>query len=159
VSPRTARGKKIAKAIEETARLYKDEIAPCEFLAWEDKFIQVKVREKEAGKRLIGPAGFNEICVANGTIYSDIVPSGVHTGINYMRAIAAGAAASIESSNDNLTYQVKTIKHLSDLNLQIPEAIRKHMEGQQKKIGVGGAVFVTIESQSVKGKHGEASGA
>jgi len=110
----------------------------------------VKVVEKEAGKRLIGPAGFNEICVANGTIYSDIAPSGIYTGINYMRAIAMGAAAAIESSNDNLIYQVKTIKHLSDLNLQIPEAVRQHIEGQQKKIGVGGAVFVTIESQPVR---------
>ena len=144
-SPQTARGQKIAKAIEETARKHKDEIAPCEFLAWKDKSIEVKVVETEAGKRLIGPAGFNEICVANGTIYSDIVPSGIYTGINYMRSIAMGAAAAIESSHDNLTYQVKGIKHLSDLNLQIPEAVRQHIEGQQKKIKVGGAVFVTIE--------------
>jgi len=146
-SPKTARGQKIARAIEETARRHKDEIAPCEFLAWKDKSIEVKVVEKEAGKRLIGPAGFNEICVANGTIYSDVVPSGIHTGINYMHAIAMGAAAAIESSNDNLLYQVKTIKHLSDLNLQIPEAVRQHIEGQQKKIGVAGAVFVTIEAK------------
>jgi O-phosphoseryl-tRNA synthetase len=144
-SPQTARGQKIARAIEETARRHKDEIAPCEFLAWKDKSIEVKVVETEAGKRLIGPAGFNEICVANGSIYSDIVPSGIHTGINYMRAIATGVAAAIENSNDNLTYQVKGIKHLSDLNLQIPEAVRQHIEGQQKKIGVAGAVFVTIE--------------
>jgi len=172
-SPKTLRGKKIVRAIEETARKYKDEIAPCEFLAWEDSSIQVKVTEKEAGKRLIGPAGFNEICVANGAIYSDIVPSGAYTGINYMRAVAMGAAALIESSKaakkeegmegkDNslaesrnlqrscITYQVKMIKHLSDLNLQIPEAIREHIEGQQKKIGVSGAVFVAIE---VEKKH------
>jgi O-phosphoseryl-tRNA synthetase len=148
-SPQTAKGQKIAQAIEETARRYKDEIAPCEFLAWKDDSIEVKVVEKEAGKRLIGPAGFNEICVANGTIYSDIVPSGVHTGINYMRAIAMGAAAAIEKSNDDLTYQVKGIKHLSDLNLQIPEAIREFIEGQHKKIGVGGAVFVTIEAKKL----------
>jgi O-phosphoseryl-tRNA synthetase len=148
-SPETARGQKIAKAIEETARRHKDEIAPCEFLAWKDKSIEVKVVEKEAGKRLIGPAGFNEICVADGTVYSDIVPSGIHTGINYMYAIAMGAAAAIESSNDNLTYQVKGIRHLSDLNLQIPEATRQHIEGQQKKIKVGGAVFVTIESKKL----------
>ena len=156
-SPKTARGQKIARAIEETARRHKDEIAPCEFLAWTDKSIEVKVVEKEAGKRLIGPAGFNEICVANGTIYSDTVPSGIHAGINYMRAIAMGAAAAIESSNDNLTYQVKGIRHLSDLNLQIPEAVRQHIEGQQKKIGVAGAVFVTIESRPVRGKSSEAS--
>jgi len=157
-SPETARGQKIARAIEETARRHKDEIAPCEFLAWKDKSIEVKVVEKEAGKRLIGPAGFNEICVANGSIYSDVVPSGIHTGINYMRAIAMGAAAAIESSNDNLTYQVKGIRHLSDLNLQVPEAVREHIEGQQKKIGVAGAVFVTIESRPVGGESDKSSG-
>ena len=154
-SPQTARGQKIARAIEETARRHKDEIAPCEFLAWKDKSIEVKVVEKEAGKRLIGPAGFNEICVANGSIYSDVVPSGIHTGINYIRAIAMGAAAAIENSNDNLTYQVKGIRHLSDLNLQIPEAVRQHIEGQQKKIGVSGAVFVTIETRPVRRESGE----
>ena len=149
-SPKTARGRKIAKAVEETARRHKDEIAPCEFLAWKDESIEVKVIEPEAGKKLIGPAGFNEICVAEGSIYSDIVPSGVHTGLNYMHAIAMGAAALMESSNDDLTYQVKTIKHLSDLNLQIPASIREYIEGQQKKIGIGGAVFVTIKSQLLK---------
>ena len=148
-SPKTARGQKIARAIEETARRHKDEIAPCEFLAWRDKSIEVKIVEKETGKRLIGPAGFNEICVANGTIYSDIMPSGVHTGINYIHAIAMGAAAAIESSHNNLTYQVKGIRHLSDLNLQIPESVRQHIEGQQKKIGIGGAVFVTIEAKKL----------
>ena len=156
-NPKTVRGQKIARAIEETARRHKDEIAPCEFLAWKEKSIEVKVVEKEAGKRLIGPAGFNEICVANGSIYSDIVPSGVHTGINYMHAIAMGAAAAIESPHAirDLSYQVKGIRHLSDLNLQIPEAVRQHIEGQQKKIRVGGAVFVTIETRPVRGESGE----
>jgi len=148
-SPQTARGQKIAQAIEETARKHKDEIAPCEFLAWKDESVEVKVVETEAGKRLIGPAGFNEICVADGAIYSDVVPSGTYTGINYMRAIAMGAAAAIEGSTDNLTYQVKGIKHLSDLNLQIPEAVRQHIEGQRKKIKVGGAVFVAIEARKL----------
>jgi O-phosphoseryl-tRNA synthetase len=148
-SPQTARGQQIAKAIEETARRYKDEIAPCEFLAWKDEPIQVKVFEKEAGKRLIGPAGFNEICVANGSIYGDVVPSGTYTGINYMRAIAMGAAAAIENSSNSLTCQVKGIKHLSDLNLEIPEAVRQHIEGQNKKIGVRGAVFVAIEAKKL----------
>jgi len=148
-SPQTARGQGIARAIEETARKHKDEIAPCEFLAWKDESIEVNVLEKEAGKRLIGPAGFNEICVADGAIYSDVVPSGVCTGISYMRAIAMGAAAAIEKDNDNLTYQVKGIKHLSDLNLEIPEAVREHIEGQRKKIGVGGAVFVAIEAKKL----------
>jgi O-phosphoseryl-tRNA synthetase len=150
-SPRTSRGKKIASAIEQTARKHKDEIAPCEYVAWEDDSVVVKVVEVEQGKRLIGPAGFNEICVADGTIYSDIVPSGEYSGINYMHAIAMAAAALIEDSHEDLTYQVKTVRHLSDLNLQIPEAILEYIERQQKKIGVRGAVFVTIKSH-FKGK-------
>jgi len=146
-SPKTARGQKMARAIEETARKHKDEIAPCEFLAWKDKSIEVKVVEKETGKRLIGPAGFNEICAADGGIYSDVVPSGAYTGINYMRAIAMGAAAAIENSSDSLTYQVKGVRHLSDLNLQIPDVVRQYIEGHQKKIKVGGGVFVAIEAK------------
>jgi O-phosphoseryl-tRNA(Cys) synthetase len=145
--PQTVRGQAIARAIEETARKHKDEVAPCEFLAWKDESLEVKVFEKEACKRLVGPAGFNEICVADGAIYSDVVASGVCTGINYMRAIAMGAAAAIENSSDNLTYQVKGVKHLSDLNVEIPEAVRQHIEGQNKKIGVRGAVFVAIEAR------------
>jgi O-phosphoseryl-tRNA synthetase len=146
-SPKTARGQRMAHAIEETARNHKDEIAPCEFLAWKDKSIEVKVVEKEAGKRLVGPAGFNEICVADGGIYSDVVPSGVYTGISYMHAVAIGAAAAIENGSDNLTYQVKGVKHLSDLNLQISKAVRQYIEGRQKKIKVGGGVFVAIEAK------------
>jgi len=155
--PGTDRGQRIARAIEKTARRHKDAIAPCEFLAWGDKVCEVWLVEEEAGKKLIGPAGFNEICVADGTIYSDIVPSGTPTGINYMRAIAAGAAAAIERSSDALTYQVKGVKHLSDLNLEIPEAVRRHIEKQHKKIGVGGAVFVTIEARPVGGHSGRTS--
>lgn len=151
-SPETARGKRIAKAIEEAARKHKDEIAPCEFLAWEDDSLRVTIAEKEEGKRLIGPAAFNEICVADGEIYSDLFPSGAYTGINYMRAIAMGVAALIEKSKDSLTYRVRMVKHLSDINLQIQENIREYIEGKQKKIQVGGPVFITIKSQRVTGE-------
>lgn len=148
-SPQTTRGRAIAEAIIETAWKYKDEIGPCEFLAWKDGSLEVRVFEKEAGKRLIGPAGFNEICVLDGAIYSDVVPSGVYTGISYMRAIAMGAAAAIENSDGNLVYEVKGVKHLSDLNLEIPEAVRQHIEGQRKKIKVGGPVFVAVAARRI----------
>jgi len=51
-SPQTARGQEIARAIEHTARRHKDDVAPCEFLAWKDEFTEVKVAEKEHGKRV-----------------------------------------------------------------------------------------------------------
>jgi O-phosphoseryl-tRNA synthetase len=148
-SPKTARGKRIAKAIEETARKHRDEIAPGEFVAWEDNLIRVTIVEEEAGKRLIGPAGFNEVCVANSEIYSDLSSSGVYTGINYLRAIAMGVAATLENNPDNLVHQVKLVRHLSDINLQLDEKIRKYMERRQRKIGVGGPVFITIKSASL----------
>jgi len=144
-APKTERGLKIAKAIEGSARKHKDEIAPCEFVAFKDNRVEVKLVEREAGKKLVGPAGFNEICAGDGTIYSDLQPSGAYTGINYMRGVAMAAAAMAEDAAEPCQLQVKMIRHLSDLNLELPEAVRQHIERQQKKIGVGGAMFVTVE--------------
>jgi len=146
-APVSPRGKRIAKAIEETARKHKDAIGPCSFVAWDDDSIRVTIMEKEEGKRLIGPAGFNEICVKDGEIYSPLNPSELRTGITCMHAIAMGAAASIEQRQDGLSYQVKIAKHLSDINLQIPLAMREYIEGKHLKITVGGPVFVNIASQ------------
>ena len=148
-APKTERGLKIAKAIEGSARKHKDELAPCEFIAFKDNKVEVTLVENEDGKKLIGPAGFNEICVGDGTIYSDIEPSGVYTNINYMRAIAMAAAAMTEDATEPTQFQVKMIRHLSDLNIDIPDAVREHIERQQKKIGVGGAVFLTVAIQPV----------
>ena len=144
-APKTERGLKIAKAIEGSARKHKDEIAPCEFIAYRDNRVEVKLVEREEGKKLIGPAGFNEICVADGTIYSDLEPSGVYTGYNYMRAVSLAAAAMAEEATEPSEYQVKMIRHLSDLNLELPDAVRQHIERQQKKIKVGGGMFVAVE--------------
>ncbi|MBE9505216.1 MAG: O-phosphoserine--tRNA ligase [Chloroflexi bacterium] len=144
-SPKTERGLKIAKAIEGSARKHKDDLAPCEFLAFKDNKVEVRLVEREEGKKLLGPAGFNEICVGDGTIYSDLEPSGIYTNINYMRGIAMAAAAMAEDATEPGQVQVKMIRHLSDLNLELTDAVRQHIERQQKKIGVGGAVFITIE--------------
>ncbi|NLE96224.1 MAG: O-phosphoserine--tRNA ligase [Dehalococcoidia bacterium] len=150
-SPKSERGMKIAKAIEGSARKHKDEVAPCEFIAFKDNRVEVKVVERETGKKLIGPAGFNEICVGDGTIYSDLQPSGVYTGYNYMRGISLAAAAMAEDATEPCEYQVKMARHLSDLNLELPDAVRQHIERQQKKIGIGGGVFVTVVITPVQG--------
>jgi len=149
-APKTERGVKIARAIEGSARKHKDEIAPCEFVAFKDNKVEVMLVEREAGKKLIGPAGFNELCVADGTIYSDLQPSGVYTGFNYMRAVSLAAAALAEDAVEPREYQVKMVRHLSDLNLELPDAVRQHIERQQKKIGIGGGMFVTVEIRPVQ---------
>lgn len=143
--PKTDRGLKIASAIEGSARKHKDAPSPCEFVAFRDNRVEVKLVEREEGKKLVGPAGFNEICVGDGTIYSDLEPSGTYTGLNYMRAISMAAAAVAEDATEVIEFHVKMIRHLSDLNLELPDAVRHHIERQQKKIRVGGGVFVTVE--------------
>ncbi|MBN1152910.1 MAG: O-phosphoserine--tRNA ligase [Dehalococcoidia bacterium] len=143
-APKTERGMKIARAIEGSARKHKDEIAPCDFIAFRDNKVEVKLVEREAGKKLIGPAGFNELCVADGTIYSDLEPTGTYTGYSYMRGVSLAAAALAESAAEPTEYQVKMIRHLSDVNLELPDAVRQHIERQQKKIGIGGGMFVTV---------------
>jgi len=139
-------GWEIARLIQETARRYRDEIAPCSFLAWKDDHLEVRIVEKEEGKRLIGPAGFNEVCVKGGTIYSDISPSGVHTGVNYLYAIAVAAASRIERMKEDLVYQVKIARSLSDINLEIPTFIREYIEGRHLEFKIGGPVFVCIKA-------------
>ncbi len=156
-APRTDRGTKISQAIEGSARKHKDEIAPCEFVAFRDNRVEVKLVEREEGKKLVGPAGFNELCVADGTIYSDLQPSGTYTGLNYMRAISMAAAALAEDATEPRELQVKMIRHLSDLNLELPDAVRQHIERQQKKIRIGGGVFVTIEIHPVQVEGGSSA--
>ncbi|MFW6150004.1 MAG: O-phosphoserine--tRNA ligase [Chloroflexota bacterium] len=148
-SPRTSKGKRIARAIEQTARRHGDEVAPCEFVAWQDRSLEVKIVEEEPGQKLIGPAGFNEVCVSDGSIYGDVRPSGVHTGVNYMRALAMGVAGMVEDLDEGeaITYQVKVARHLSDVNLDIPDVVRRHIERQQKRIAVKGAVFLTVKAR------------
>lgn len=150
--PQTSKGKRIARAIEQTARRHRDEVAPCEFIAWRDGNLEVKVVEEEAGQKLIGPAGFNEVCVSDGSIYGDVRPSGVHTGVNYMRGMAMQAAGMIENldEGEQLTYQVKVARHLSDVNLDVPDIVRRHIERQQKKIAVKGAVFLTVRARRLE---------
>jgi O-phosphoseryl-tRNA synthetase len=145
--PKTERGWAIAKAIEETARRHKDAPSPCRFLAWEDEEVCVWVVEDEEGKRLIGPAGFNEICVKEGMIYSSISPSPIHTGLNYMRAISLGVASMVEEAREDFTHRVKMVRSMHDINLEIPTAVREYIEGRHKEFGIGGPVFVKIEAR------------
>jgi O-phosphoseryl-tRNA synthetase len=144
-APKTERGWTIAKAIEDTARVHKDTLSPCRFISWEDEEVCVWVVEDEKAKKLIGPAGFNEICVKDGMIYSSLSPSPVYTGFNYMKAISLGVASRIEDARENFTYQVKMVRSLHDINLEIPTIVREYIEGKQKEFKIGGPVFVKIE--------------
>lgn len=147
--PQTERGKKIAEAIEMTARKHKDEIAPCEFIAYEDDQVLVKVVEREEGKRLIGPAGFNEVHVKDGNINSDLRLQGVSTGLNYMKGISTAIAHQIEenfSKNEaHSSHKVKLVRSLPDINLKLPHSLEDYLTGNYKKFNVRGPVFITVD--------------
>lgn len=149
-APTSERGWEMARQIEGTARENKNEIAPCSLLAWEDDEIEVRIVEEEEGKRLIGPAGFNEICVKDGMIYSDTSASGTYTGMSYMQTIAVAAAARAEKMIEGMAYQVKMARSLSDINLEVPTLIREYIEGRHLEFKIGGPVFVRIEAHLKK---------
>ena len=142
--PKTERGKRIAEAIERTAREYRNEIAPCEFIAYEDDELLVKIVEREEGKRLIGPAGFNEIYV-DGGIFANTKIKGKSSGINFMKAIAKKVAYKIEKERKSFTLKRKIVKSLSNLNLMVPKSINLFIKSHNQKIDVYGPVFVEIK--------------
>ena len=147
--PQTEKGKKIAESIKKIATKYKNETAPCEFIAYEDDQILVKIIEREKGKKLIGPAGFNEIYVKDGNIYTNTQPQETYTGIDHMRSIAYGISHKIEEdilrNKDYSIYKIKMARSLPDINLKIPENLQDHLTGEHKKIIVGGPIFITVE--------------
>jgi len=147
--PQTERGEKIAEAIERTARKHKDKIAPCEFVAYEDDQVLVKIVEREEGKRLIGPAAFNEIYVKDGNIYSDVQPQVGHAKFNYMKGISREFAHNIEKdiakNEATSTYNVKLVRSLPDINLKLPQGIEDYLTGNHKQFLIGGPIFITVE--------------
>jgi len=159
--PETEAGRKIAKAIAQTAKRYRDRPSPCEYKAFEGRLlgkkVPVRVVEPEEGTKLIGPAGFNEVYVYDGNVIG--VPprgwkrdeEGTSTGINYMDAFAALAASEIEQAargrKRKVRIRVPIVKLLSDINLRIEELAQRYITDNKKRIDVRGPVFTTVVAE------------
>jgi O-phosphoseryl-tRNA synthetase len=149
MQPTTARGQKIAEGIESIAREQSSASAPCEFIAYEDEEVIVKVTEQEQGKSLVGPAIFNEVYVEDGNILSYI--DGYHDNslFSYINSISQEFAAKIEKcfaqGNQKGKLQCKMVRSLRDINLNIPLQVQNYITGSHKKINIGGPVFLTVE--------------
>jgi len=155
--PETEVGKEIMNAIVKCAEENREAIAPIEITAWsklvDKRKIEVKIWEHDEGVKLLGPAALNQIWVVDGNIIG-LVPdkkteeTGIYSGIRYLDAIAALAAREaekvIEGIKDSIEIRVKIVKQLSDINLDIPDAIRRYITGKQRKIDVRGPVFIGI---------------
>jgi O-phosphoseryl-tRNA synthetase len=167
LKPKSSEGMILQKTIESKANRYANEDSPCEFLIWEGSILGKKVKvylyETDVGKKLLGPASFNEIYVLDGNIlgvpreknaFPSIVPEarekGVSIGISYLKAVASLAAAKIEeavqSGQGKINLRVRMAKHPSNINIKIAESSRKYITGRNKKIEVTGPVFIGVRA-------------
>jgi len=159
--PVTPEGKAIARAIAQVATTNAAAQGPCSFEAYKGLLlgtqVTVTVEETEANAKLCGPACANEIFAHDGNIlgvpdaekWKDVRTNGVHTGITYLSAASALAAAEIEQAarcKKGTLVQVKMAKHPSDINLKIEEYAVRAITDNKKKIDVRGPVFLAVKS-------------
>ena len=155
-APESEEGRRVAESIVRVAMDKASEQAPCEFVAYEGsllgKKVKVKLVEREEGARLLGPAALNKVVVEGGNILG--VPPQERRGverISYLEAIALLAAAKIEESaraeKPGCRVRVGMAKNLGDINLALDEVARRYITSKEKRIEVGGPVFVTVEAE------------
>ncbi|MHB8164916.1 MAG: O-phosphoserine--tRNA ligase [Methanoregula sp.] len=159
--PVSPEGKQLAAAIIRVATANGAAAGPCSFDAWEGTLggvaIKVAVEEPESNAKLCGPACANEIFVHEGSIlgvpdvekWKQVRTEGVSTGISYLSAVAALAAARIEEAarcGKSTTVQVKMAKLPSDINLKIEEFAMRAVTDNNKKVDVRGPVFLSVSS-------------
>lgn len=159
--PVSPEGKQLAAAILRVAAANGAAAGPCSFDAWEGTLggvaIKVVVEEPESNAKLCGPACANEIFVHDGSIlgvpdvekWKQVRTEGVATGISYLSAVAALAAARIEEAarcGKSTTVQVKMGKLPSDINLKIEEFAMRAITDNNKKVDVRGPVFLSVRS-------------
>jgi O-phosphoseryl-tRNA synthetase len=159
--PASTEGKMLAVAIAKVASANATAQGPCSFDAWEGVLggarVKVTVEETESNAKLCGPACANEIFVHNGSIlgvpdaekWKQVRTEGISTGITYLSAVAALAAARIEEAarcRKSTVVQVKMAKLPSDINLKIDDFAMRAVTDNNKKVDVRGPVFLSVRA-------------
>jgi O-phosphoseryl-tRNA synthetase len=159
--PSSPEGKMLAVAIAHISSANATAQGPCTFDAWEGVLrgsrVKVAVEEPESNAKLCGPACTNEIFVHDGSIlgvpdiekWKQVRTEGISTGITYLSAVSALAAARIEEAarcGKSTLVQVKMAKLPSDINIKIDEFAMRAVTDKNKKVDVRGPVFLTVRS-------------
>jgi O-phosphoseryl-tRNA synthetase len=159
--PVSVEGKMLAAAITRVSSENGTAQGPCSFDVWEGTLggagVMVVVEETESNARLCGPACANEIFVHEGSVlgvpdaekWKQVRTEGIPTGISYVTAVSALAAARIEEAarcRKGTTVQVKMAKLPSDINLKIDEHTMRFITDNKKKVDVRGPVFLSVRS-------------
>jgi O-phosphoseryl-tRNA synthetase len=159
--PATPEGKMLAEAIVRVATANAAAQGPCSFDVWEGSLhgtpVKVTVEEQESNAKLCGPACGNEIFVYAGSVlgvpdaekWKQVRTEGVNTGITYLDAVAAYAAARIEEAarcKKPTVVQVKMAKLPSDINVRIEDYAMRFITDNKKKVDLRGPVFLAVRS-------------
>jgi O-phosphoseryl-tRNA synthetase len=168
--PQSDLGIRILEEIKFTALKHAEALAPCEFLAYEgkilDKKVKVYVYETETETRLLGPASLNGIVVYDGNILGvpekgmehvaimrEAQEKGCPVGFNYIDAIASLAAAKIEEAAKlglkDVNIRITMAKHPSDVNINISDVARRYITRKKRKIKIDGPVFVGVRAEII----------
>lgn len=157
--PKTPVGWEIQRAIVKTCEECGETPSPCEFNAWEGqlfgKNIKISVVEPEENTKLCGPAAMNEIVVYRGNIlgllnnqkWEEQFKNGIPTGIRFIDAFAARAAAEIEDAvlkGETRETRVRGVKVASEINIRIDPVAQRWITSNKKKIDIRGPVFTTV---------------
>jgi len=166
--PKSKLGTRIRDEVVSTALKHAEALGPCEFLAYEgrirDKKVKVYVYETESGTRLLGPASLNSVYVYDGNILG--VPEkdmddrpimrkarekGLSVGFHLLSATASLAAAKIEEAvelgRNNVDIRITMAKHPSDVNIKISDVARRYITGRKKMIKINGPLFIGIRAE------------
>lgn len=160
--PITKQGIEIADSLIKTAKTYYLEQSPCEYISWSgninNKNITISITENEDGKKLCGPAIFNEVVIYDGNIYGILNQNkylymfeneSSKTNFTYLDCIVQKVAKNIENLNFNnfktYEYKFKMVKNISYINLQLSDIGQKYITSKNKKIDVRGPLFITIK--------------
>ncbi len=156
--PESGEGRKVAQAIARTVREHAHATAPCRFLAYEGRLMgrhaRVWVAEQEEGKRLAGPAALNVIAVHDGNVlaFPPEEAKGVEK-VSCAMAVSMRFAARLEraaaSGSGSFRDRVGMAKSLADINLELDEVARNYITSKEKRIKVGGPVFLSVEAELV----------
>ena len=159
--PSSMEGKLLCANIVRVASANATAQGPCSFDVWKGMLggsrVKVTVEEPESNAKLCGPACINEIFVHDGSIlgvpdaekWKQVRNEGVSTGISYLSAVAALAAARVEEAarcGKSTVVQVKMAKLPSDINLKIDEFAMRAVTDNNKKVDVRGPVFLSVRS-------------
>ena len=141
--PKTRFGKNLEKILIKNIERYKNKKGPFKKIVYEGKKFKIYLVEPDKGKNFAGPATFNRVYIVDGNLISSLRKlKGIYLG-RYVDFIVKKICAEIEEGKSGL-YKIRWVKGPSDINLYVPEKILRWMEKNNKKIEIGGPVFLDI---------------